>query len=128
MDKDGFIVGGQWRVTKKGRIGNLSKSTHQPDFFWVVPRDWKNYFQKNKSLPEWNFSQNSLPPKEYTQAARSAHGFVYEESKRFFSTSPQCPVFPLSGGDPIKVDCEFRYPRPQPLINVVEKLLEESRK
>ena len=128
LNAEGKIVGGQWRVTKKGRLGIFDTKTHQPDFFWVVPRDWKEYFRPLEGLPKWDFAESTLPPREFAPAARGAHSFVYEESKRFFSESPKCPVFPINGGDPIKVDCEFRYPRPQPLINVIEKLLEESRK
>lgn len=128
LNAKGEIVGGQWRVNKKGGDGLFGGKTKQPDFFWVVPRDWKNYFQPVAGLPKWDFKQNSLPPSEYGPAARGAHSFIYEESKRFFLESPKCPAFPVAGGDPIKVDCEFKYPRPQPLINVVETLLNESRK
>ncbi len=128
LTSEGRVVGGQWRVGRKGGPGIFDTKTHQPDFFWVVPRDWKNYFKPLSSLPAWDFSQTTLPPKEFQSAARGAHSFIYEESKRFFLESPKCPVFPLNGGEAMKVDCEFRYPRPQPLINIVEKLLEESRK
>jgi hypothetical protein len=130
LNSNGDVVGGQWRVTKKGRRGVFDTKTNQPDFFWVVPRDWKNYFEPIKGLPTWDFSQSTLPPAEFTAAARQphSHGFVYEESKEFFLESPKCPVFPMKGGDPIQVDCSFRYPRPRPLINVVETLLNESRK
>lgn len=124
----GDVVGGQWRVRKKGRGRAFGQKTHQPDFFWVIPRDWKNYFKPISSLPKWDFDQNTLPPQEFAPAARAAHSFIYEESKRFFSESPRCPVFPINGGAPIKVDCAFKSPRPQPLINVIETLLEESRR
>ena len=128
LNAQGKVVGGQWRVKKKGGSGLFGGKTHQPDFFWVVPRDWKNYFEPTPGLPEWNFAKSSIPPKEYAPAAKAAHGFIYEESKRFFVESPKCPVFPMNGGEPIKVDCEFKYPRPQPLIQVVDKLLQESRR
>lgn len=128
LNAEGKVVGGQWRVSKKGATGFVGGSTHQPDFFWVVPRDWKNYFEPAPGLPEWDFAKSTIPPKEYKDAAFAAHSFVYEESKRFFVEGPKCPAFPTNGGAPIKVDCEFRYPRPQPLIQVVNKLLEESRK
>lgn len=128
LDASGKVVGGQWRVKRKGGQGLFGGKTNQPDFFWVVPRDWKNYFQPISSLPKWDFASSTLPPQEFAPAARAAHSFIYEESKRFFLESPKCPVFPVNGGEPIKVECEFRYPRPQPLINVVETLLEQSRK
>lgn len=128
LDYRGNIVGGQWRVKKDGSPSK--ESTHQPDFFWVVPRDWKNYFQKIPNLPEWNFAGGALPPKEFGPAARGAHSFMFEESERYFGYSPMCPSFPIDdpNGAPIMVKCEFRFPKPQPLINVVEKLVEESRK
>lgn len=133
LDSSGKIVGGQWRVEKDGsELTEETKSltTHQPDFFWVVPRDWKNYFQKLPNLPEWNFAQSTLPPREYAPAARGAHSFVFEESERYFGYSPMCPAFPVGDpqGKPIMVKCEFKFPKPQPLINVIDKLVEESRK
>lgn len=126
LNAKGEVVGGQWRVRKNGKGKLLGNSTHQPDFFWVVPRDWKNYFEPLSNLPKWDFAKSTLPPAEFAPAARSAHSFIYEESKRFFSESPKCPAFPMDGGEPIKVECEFKYPRPQPLINVVDILLKES--
>jgi hypothetical protein len=113
-------------VRKKGGRGILGGKTGQPDFFWVVPRDWRNYFEPLPGLPKWDFTASTLPPESYGPAARAAHSFIYEESKRFFVESPKCPVFPITGGAPIKVDCEFRHPRPQPLLQVVERLLLES--
>ena len=128
LNAEGKIVGGQWRVGRKGKQGIFDTKTGQPDFFWVVPRDWKEYFRPISGLPKWDFNQTTLPPKEFMSAAKAAHSFVYEESDKFFAESPKCPVFPIDGGEPIQVNCEFRYPRPQPLINVVETLLNESRK
>lgn len=128
LDAKGKVVGGQWRVRKKGGSGIFHGKTNQPDFFWVVPRDWRNYFKPLAHLPKWDFKASSLPPRAFADAAKSAHSFIFEESKRYFLESPQCPVFPVNGGEMIKVDCEFRYPRPQPLINVVETLLNESSK
>ncbi len=131
LDKDGNIIGGQWRVFKKigdGILG-LGGKTHQPDFFWVVPRNWKKYFNPVKNLPEWSVTSGVLAPDEFRSAAKSAHSFIYEESAFYFGVSPKCPVYPLEGENgPIKVDCSFRYPKPQPLINVVSELLELSRR
>jgi hypothetical protein len=130
LNARGEVVGGQWRVSKKGNGRVFKNRTGQPDFFWVIPKDWKEYFRPSDNLPKWDFSLSQTPPSEYLPAAHVAHSFVYEESKKFFGTSPQCPVFPMKGvpGDMQMVDCEFRYPRPQPLIQVVDKLLELSRK
>ncbi len=128
INANGNVVGGQWRNNRESIRYLFNGKTNQPDFFWVVPRDWKNYFKPVEGLPVWDFSETTLPPREFSLAAKSAHSFIYEESKKYFKESPKCPVFPIAGGAPIKVDCEFRYPRPQPLINIVETLLNESRK
>jgi len=131
LDASGNIIGGQWRVFKKIGDGffGLGGTTHQPDFFWVVPRNWKKYFRTGGELPEWSLTSGVLAPTEYQTAAHSAHDFVYEESADFFGVSPKCPVFPESGdGEMLKVDCSFRYPRPQPLLQVVNELLTLSQK
>jgi hypothetical protein len=129
LDENDNIIGGQWRVGKK--IGDSIfgvGTTHQPDFFWVVPKDWKNYFKGVAGLPAWDPTSGDPAPAEYKTAALGAHGFVYEESKFFFGVSPKCPVMPVSGDGPSKmVDCSFRYPKPQPLINLVDQLVELSR-
>ncbi|HXH73935.1 MAG TPA: hypothetical protein VNJ08_03155 [Bacteriovoracaceae bacterium] len=128
LDSEGNIIGGQWRVGKKiGDTLGMGK-THQPDFFWVIPRDYKQYFKPVEGLPTWDLTSGAPAPESYKSAAMTAHGFTYEESKFFFGVSPKCPVFPIAGGDPMKVDCEFRYPKPQPLIQVVDQLLQLSRR
>lgn len=132
LNADYKIVGGQWRVSKDGGSRLLRNTTHQPDFFWIVPRNFKEYFKPLAGLPEWDFGQKTLPPKEYSQAARSAHSFIYEVSAKYSMPGfgPKCTVLPIKkGSGPAKeVDCSFNYNRPQPLINVVDKLLEESRR
>lgn len=123
------IIGGQWRVDKDGSSRVFGNQTNQPDFFWVVPKDYKKYFAPLPGLPEWNFAKSTLPPKEFSPAAKSAHSFIYQVTREY-GFDEQCPVFPIKRGEgePKKVPCEFKYPRPQPLINVVNKLLEESRR
>ncbi len=129
LDASGKIIGGQWRVKSNGRGGGIfGGSVHQPDFFWVVPKNWKESFKPVAGLPEWNFNKSTLPPQEFAAAAKNAHSFTYQMTKEF-GFNEKCPVFPLNKKDPIlNVDCEFKYPRPQPLINVVDKLLEMSRR
>jgi hypothetical protein len=129
LDANFRIVGGQWRVKKNGNSRIIRNNTQQPDFFWVVPRDYKKFFEPVASLPKWDFKKSTLPPMEFQSAARVAHGFTYQMTKEF-GWNEQCTVFPINkrDGGPLKVNCEFKYPRPQPLINVVEKLLEESRR
>lgn len=129
LNADFKIIGGQWRVNKDGSGKLIGGSTNQPDFFWVVPRDYKKYFQPVSGLPEWDFAKSTLPPQQFKAAARNAHSFVYQETREF-GFDHKCPVLPLKRGNgPVKtVNCEFKYPRPQPLINVVDKLLQESRR
>lgn len=128
INADGKIVGGQWRVKKNGHGRFLfGNNTHQPDFFWVVPKNWKEHFKPVPGLPEWDFRHSSLPPREYAPAARAAHSFVYQMTKEF-GFKEKCPVYSIDGNGPtMDVDCEFKYPRPQPLIQVVDKLIEVSR-
>ena len=129
LDENYKIIGGQWRVDKDASARIFKNNTDQPDFFWVVPRDYKKYFQPIAGLPTWDFRKSTLPPKEFMAAAHNAHSFVYQETREF-GFDHKCPVFPLKGteGEMKNVNCEFKYPRPQPLINVINKLLEESRK
>ncbi len=132
LDGEFKIVGGQWRVDKDGSGRLIKNQTHQPDFFWVVPRDYKKFFQPLSGLPEWDFAKTTLPPQEFKSAARGAHSFIYEVSGKYAGDGqdPKCQVLPIKRGNgPMKeVNCTFKYPRPQPLINVVNKLLEESRR
>ncbi len=130
VSTSGKIVGGQWRVSKKGRSGALKSTTNQPDYFWLAPRDWKKFFAPVPGIANWDDSVSALPPGNWKDAARSAHSFEYEESAKFWGVSPTCTVFPVkdNGEGPKKVPCEFRYPKPQPLIQVVDKLIEMSRR
>jgi hypothetical protein len=129
LDANYKIVGGQWRVSKDGSSRLIRNTTHQPDFFWIVPRDYKKYFQQLPGLPTWDFAKQTLPPKEYGVAAKGAHAFVYQMTKEF-GWNEKCTVLPIKrkDGEPKSVPCEFKYGRPQPFINVVDKLLEESRR
>lgn len=130
INAQGKIVGGQWREKKTIGKELFGKGTNQPDYFWLAPRDFKNYFPHEQNLPAWNPRVSSLPPAEWKEAARSVnyHGFMYEESKRFWGVAPTCQVLPENGvGEPKKVACEYRYPRPRPLTQVVDQLIEMSR-
>lgn len=131
LDENFKIIGGQWRVSKDGSSRLIRNTTHQPDFFWIVPRNYKSFFKENTSLPAWDFARSTLPPKEFAPAAKSAHSFMYEVSAKYSHPdfAPKCKVVPLkkSYGPAKEVDCSFNYNRPQPLINVVNKLIEESR-
>jgi hypothetical protein len=129
INSAGKIIGGQWRVSKKGGQRLFKQSTNQPDYFWLAPRDWKKFFQPVAGLGRWEDNM-ALPPAEWKDAAKVAHAYTYEESAKYWGVSPTCTVFPVdkdSGLEPAKVPCEFRYPKPQPLIQVVDKLVEMER-
>ncbi|MBY0517541.1 MAG: hypothetical protein K2P81_11560 [Bacteriovoracaceae bacterium] len=127
LDKNGNIVGGQWRaerVIKKydQDEDGVAPSIKQPDFFWVAPKDYKNYF-KPLTLEPWN---TKLPvPSSWGTPARSAHAFTYHMTHDF-GFDEKCTVLAIKGKGSKEVPCEFKYPAPQPLINVVEELVKMS--
>lgn len=46
LDKDLNVIGGQWRTTKKGKPmmrNSLRAKNNQPDFFWVIPKDFRKF-------------------------------------------------------------------------------------
>jgi hypothetical protein len=127
LDKDGNIVGGQWRTYRNGRsIIFGTEDTDQPDFFWVIPRDYMKYF-KPLNLESWDMKKMGVAPESWKQAAMGAHAFTYNVTREF-GFDEKCKVIPEQDGLPvIEVPCEFKYPKPQPLINVVNQLLDLSR-
>lgn len=127
IDASGKIVGGQWRVNKKGKPEFLGKSsTNQPDYFWLAPRNYQQYFKPAAGLPAW--SGRGLPPASFLAEAKKGHAYVRNMNSKLGGTK-KCTVFPIDNKrlSPIDVDCEFNEPRPRPLINVVNKLIELSR-
>ena len=128
LDQNHDIIGGQWRVSRKGLAGPLHKKPDQPDFFWVAPRQYKKYFQPIAGLPVWDFEKSTLPPVEYKAKAMIAHSFMYNMNAAYNFGNPHlCPVFHIDKKEaPRMVPCEFKIPKPQPLIQIVDKLLEES--
>lgn len=130
IDAKGNIIGGQWRSDRKVKKV-FNPKPHHPDFFWVVPKNYADSFMPVSGLPEWKTKDSvtlDVVPKEYLPVALNAHNFVFEESAKFFGQNPKCPVFPAEGGEMRMVDCEFRYPKPQPLLQIVNKLIELSSK
>lgn len=126
----GKVVGGQWRVTKKGGTALFKNSTNQPDYFWLAPRDYKKYFAPVPGISNWDTTRDALPPANWKDAAKVAHSFQYEESAKYWGVSPTCTVMAIDKNNPEKtkkVPCEFRYPKPQPLIQMVDKLVELSK-
>lgn len=126
LDAYGNIIGGQWRVnhvveyiTRDSRA-----STNQPDFFWALPKDYKKHFKGLPTLPAWRVDSSRPAPQEWKNAALGAHSYMFQETAEFgFNTT--CPV--INGKKVIRVPCEFKHPKPQPLLNVVNQLVELSR-
>ncbi|MFP5490142.1 MAG: hypothetical protein ACLGG0_01480 [Bacteriovoracia bacterium] len=128
LDAQGNIVGGQWRATSTASRYNSNDNTNppsvkQPDFFWVVPKN-NSMYVKNLTLEPWD--GRGQVPASWTQASRGAHGFIYNMTREF-GFNEKCTVIPENDGKPKEVPCEFKYPRPQPLVNVVNQLVEMSR-
>lgn len=129
LDQNFKVIGGQWRVKKNGSSRVFNNSTGQPDFFWIIPKDHKKYFTPNPTLPKWDFAASTVPPTEFLPAAKGAHSYIYQMT-RAFGFNEKCRVEPISGNSKatVMVPCEFKYPKPQPLLNVVETLVQESRR
>ncbi|MBY0516301.1 MAG: hypothetical protein K2P81_05300 [Bacteriovoracaceae bacterium] len=124
LDAEGNIIGGQWRTTKKAR-GLFSRlgSTNQPDFFWVLPKNHMSYF---KNLPLESWDGQGIVPASWKEPAMAAHSFTYNVTREY-GFDEKCTVISNKDKSTKEVPCEFKYPRPQPLINVVNQLLEMSR-
>ena len=126
LDEQGNIVGGQWRAEKIVRSYGKDETPptiKHPDFFWVAP---KNVAQYLKPIPMENWDGRSLTPSSWLPASLNASGFVYNVTQEF-GFREKCTVIPKRGRGAQEVDCEFKYPRPQPLINVIDKLVELSK-
>lgn len=120
INRKGQIIGGQWRIKKTGGKLLFKSSTNQPDFFWVAPKNWKEFFKETPNLPEW---RDELPPSDWKEAAKNdpnLHSFIRFENR-------ECPVFSIDGEGPmLRVKCRHKFSRPRPLVQVVHKLLELS--
>lgn len=125
LDKDKNIVGGQWRAVEKGRGVMQIKERKQPDFFWIVTKNYKPFFKQNKNLPYWD--GNTLPPKEYRtesikaayQTYQSFHDRCEVVRKKRTKLNKNLPKY-------LKVNCKHIYDRPQPLVDVVRMLIRKS--
>lgn len=136
IDSNGAIVGGQWRGYKDLNMDQESASlsdrrepmnTTRPDFLWVVPKNYKEYFKPVKGLENWSITSGTEAPESWKKASITAHSFQYENSK-FFGNEEKCKVKNKTTGEVTEVTCEFKYPRPQPLIQVVDQLVELSKR
>lgn len=124
LGPDMNIVGGQWRAKKVGLAESSEALNHdQPDFFWAISNDYKPFFQELDIEP-WT-DTTTVPPVSWKEASKPAHEFHY--MKKFsFGTGQKCDVVNKRTGKVSQVSCEMEEPRPQPLINVVNKLIELS--
>lgn len=135
IDRAGNIVGGQWRGYKNladhERVGGSPEDSapamklSRPDFLWVVPLDYGKFFQGPQNLDKWDIRSGKPAPASWQSAAKTAHSFIYESSKHY-GNYELCKV-KNSDGVVKEVPCEFRYPRPQPLMQVINQLVELSK-
>lgn len=129
IDAVGNIIGGQWRGFKN-LLDNSSDSgpamnSNRPDFLWVVPKNFKKYFSPISTLESWDIRSGQPVPKSWTDASIVAHSFKYEMSKHY-GNFELCKVKNTNTGEVKEVPCEFKYPRPQPLLQVINQLIEYS--
>jgi hypothetical protein len=129
LDADGVIVGGQWRAVESGKpnrknnIGDFA-SNKQPDFFWVVTKDWKKWFQDVEDVEPWTDTK-SAPPASWKDRAQGAHNFMYAKTHNF-GWNERCKITHKKTKEIITVPCEYKESKPQPFINLVSKLIELS--
>lgn len=137
LDENYNIVGGQWRAVKTGKPGassvfadegsdQESLNHKQPDFFWVVTKDWKNWFNEMNMQDKWTDTRQA-PPASWKKTAEGAHNFIYYHTYNY-GNNLMCEVVNKNNKrDIVKVPCEYTISKPQPLINVVNKLIELSK-
>lgn len=134
LDEEGNIIGGQWRGYKNLNDANIPANskehkpvmnTNRPDFLWAVPKNYKSFFKPIAGLEDWDIRSGSKAPESWTKASIAAHSFMYENSK-YFGNYELCKVKHKKTGEMKEVPCEFKYPRPQPLMQVIDQLIEYS--
>lgn len=126
LDEDYNIIGGQWRAYKSQRNANTKNLNHnQPDFFWVITKDWKKFFKEIPDLEPWN-DLSKAPPASWLESAHVAHDFHYQKKFKL-GNGQKCRMINTKTGLERYVSCEYEEPRPQPLINVVNKMIELSK-
>lgn len=142
LDIDGNIIGGQWRSTEVGKPADRNDSSvfaraqaaqdrkvmhRQPDFFWVITKDWKPFFKPNTEISKWE-DTSTVPPSDWLKPAKIAHDFIYYKTHGYgFNEKCKMVHKDKKKKKTIEVPCEFEVSKPQPLINVVDKLVELSK-
>jgi hypothetical protein len=136
LDADYNIIGGQWRAFKDGRQPVESGSGpnrgkranyNQPDFFWTITKDYKKlgWFDDEKDLSRWS-NKSVAPPRSWINRAHQFHDFNYEMKMDNFNIAT-CRMLDKRTKKYKNVYCEQSYNRPQPLINVINGLIELSK-
>jgi hypothetical protein len=136
LDADGNVIGGQWRSTEVGKnFLNIGADRTQPDFFWTVTKHWrragevkqwntKAYFEPISGLSNWNAEKGELPGEDWKAAAMDAASFEYKQTHDLGWNEKCEAVNTERKAAIIEVPCEYITNRPQPLINVVNRLIE----
>ncbi len=133
LDENYNVVGGQWRTSMDAdgpsdEYDDASEANYnQPDFLWVITKDYNSFFKEIEGLEKWE-DTSKAPPASWLATATAedgAHAFVYQEKYKY-STGKKCKVYHRRTGKMRKVSCEFEVPKPQPLVNLVNKLIELS--
>lgn len=125
LDRNYNIIGGQWRTYPViGRRRLIRGNRNQPDFFWVIAKDApRQYFQDHEGLTPWN-NTNEVPASDWLRASNSDQFMGHT----FTSNTTRCQIKHQHTGDIVSVNCTAQFLRPVPLTNVVNKLIEFSRR
>lgn len=115
LDNEGVIIGGQWRTTEVGKP-LFRANRNQPDFFWVITKDWKSFF-KDKYLTYWD--KKSTAPKSFIKEAKTLH-------KSFNDRFNDCTYRNKETGKMYFLTCKMSVLRPKLLPNILNTLLEKS--
>lgn len=133
LNKYGEIVGGQWRTTETGSSAGIFKKSNynQPDFFWVISKNWKKFFRPNNENPfrkmtidDWE-DKSQLPPKNWLAAAVEEHKFKYYQTHKY-GWNRKCKFENIKTKAKLELPCEFEFDKPRPLVDVVKVLIELS--
>ena len=151
LDANKNIVGGQWRAKYFGayehqRIGGQDSpkdyNHNQPDFFWLLTKNYKDAggFDDVEGLESWKDKSTSPPsswkkkaigtPKQgpYVQKGETDgyHGFHFKKTLRL-GAPDNCRYANKKTGEFETFLCEYSINMPQPLINIVNTLVERAK-
>lgn len=126
LDAEGNIIGGQWRGYKDLKARKGKPRLSRPDFIWVIPKNYTDYFKRISGLDNWDIASGTPAPQSWKNASLSAHAFVFKTTKDF-GNSEVCEVKNKETNEIMEVSCEFNYPRPQPLFHLLNELIEKSK-